>query len=204
MTDHLGVCAGYADTFKFLCDMAGLPCITVCGKGFDRDGMNGDLHAWNMIWIDGSPYWVDVTWGDNIYEWAGYWYGCPEYYAYFCVDDEAFLRRHTVSTTMNWYVTDHFSAVYPACRDTRYTWFSLQDLVFGNYEEAKEYIRMNLRDGIPYFSMQFTSQEELDRTFNNLITYNLLGDFMQEAGVWYGEYQYYIDYCNMTLFLELR
>lgn len=204
MANHIGVCSGYSDTFKFLCDAAGLPCITVVGYGYDGDGMNGGRHAWNMIMIDGSTYWVDVTWGDNVLEGEHYWYGCPDYYAYFCVDDATFLRRHSVSSTMNESDGYHFSATYPSCIDTRYTWFSLQDLVFSNYEEACNYIRGNLPYGIPYFWMQFTSREEMDRTLNNLITYRCIEDLMQEAGVWYGEYQYTYDYNNMILILELR
>ena len=203
MMDHLGVCAGYSDTFKFLCDAAGLPCITVVGYGYDENGMNGGEHAWNMIMIDGSTYWVDVTWGDGKLEEGNYWYSCPGFYAYFCADDAMFLRTHSISYTMYWDDGNHFSAVYPSCTDAAYTWFSLHDLVFSSYEEAYSYIRGNLPQGNTCYWMQFTSREEMDRMINN-ITPDLIGELLQEAGVWYGEYHYFYDYCTMTLALELR
>ncbi len=197
MTDHLGVCAGYADTFKFLCDAAGLPCIIVVGIA------NGEDHAWNMIMIDGSAYWVDVTWGDSKSEEGYYWYNCPEFYAYFCADDAMLIRSHSISYTMLRNDGDHFWAVYPSCTDTTYTWFSLHDLVFSSYDEAYSYILGSLPQGSPEYWMRFTSQEEMDRMINN-ITPDFIGELLQEAGVWYGEYQYYYNYNTMTFALELR
>jgi len=54
-----GVCAGYGDAFKLLCDAAGLPCIVVTGTG------GGVPHEWNKVKIEGSYYIVDVTWNDD-------------------------------------------------------------------------------------------------------------------------------------------
>ena len=49
------VCEGNASAYKFLCDLADIPCIMVTGT------LDGGNHAWNMIWIDGEPSHVDVT-----------------------------------------------------------------------------------------------------------------------------------------------
>lgn len=49
------VCEGYARSYKFLCDLADIPCITVTGE------LEGGLHAWNIIWINGEPSHVDIT-----------------------------------------------------------------------------------------------------------------------------------------------
>lgn len=46
------VCAGFADAFKYLSDMAGLDSIVVVGEN----------HAWNNIRLDGKWYLVDLTW----------------------------------------------------------------------------------------------------------------------------------------------
>ena len=53
--DSLAVCEGIAMTYKFLCDLAGIPCIYVSGE------LNGESHGWNMIWLDNQPAFVDVT-----------------------------------------------------------------------------------------------------------------------------------------------
>lgn len=53
--DCLAVCEGIAMTYKFLCDLTGIPCIYVSGL------LNGEPHGWNMIWINNEPAFVDVT-----------------------------------------------------------------------------------------------------------------------------------------------
>ena len=53
--DKIAVCEGIARTYKFLCDLSGIPCAYV--NGF----FDGERHGWNMVWIDGEPSFVDVT-----------------------------------------------------------------------------------------------------------------------------------------------
>ncbi len=53
------VCTGYAKAYKALCDYMGLECIMVNGTQ-DEVG-----HAWNMVMLDGTPYYVDCTYGDT-------------------------------------------------------------------------------------------------------------------------------------------
>lgn len=92
LTDHLAVCAGYSATYKYLMDLAGVPCEYITGDSDGTDEMAAELgygwsvsHAWNIVQIDGEWYHVDVTWddlgGDNIR------------YDYFLKSDKA-LRGH--------------------------------------------------------------------------------------------------------------
>ena len=53
--DGIAVCEGISMAYKFLCDLAGIPCIFVSGT------LNGVPHAWNMVWIHSEPSFVDVT-----------------------------------------------------------------------------------------------------------------------------------------------
>ena len=55
LIDGNGVCEAYAEAFKLLCDKAGIPCISV----YSHD------HEWNAVKLDGSWYYVDVTWIDT-------------------------------------------------------------------------------------------------------------------------------------------
>ncbi|CAF1305689.1 unnamed protein product [Rotaria magnacalcarata] len=65
-----GVCAGYANIYKYLSDQLELPCEVVSGysKGYgfdDRDGatpMETD-HAWNVVEIYHHWYLMESTWG---------------------------------------------------------------------------------------------------------------------------------------------
>ncbi|MCD7733286.1 MAG: hypothetical protein LUH56_07605 [Oscillospiraceae bacterium] len=53
------VSEGYSKAFKYLCDLAGIDCITVSGT---VTGGTGDgEHMWNIVCLDGVNYLVDVT-----------------------------------------------------------------------------------------------------------------------------------------------
>ena len=53
------VCEGYTKAFQYLLQKVGIQSFLATGKG------NGDLHAWNIVRIDGKYYNVDLTWDDQ-------------------------------------------------------------------------------------------------------------------------------------------
>lgn len=61
------VCAGYATSFKLLCDKFDIPCVYVSGTAGGTEGgtQKGGAHAWNYVKIDNAWYAVDVTWADQ-------------------------------------------------------------------------------------------------------------------------------------------
>ncbi len=52
------VCEGYSKAFQYLCDLSGLECITVTGY-MGTSSLGG--HMWNVVYLDGVNYLVDVT-----------------------------------------------------------------------------------------------------------------------------------------------
>ena len=55
-------CGGYAKAMKYMCDIAGIPCIYVHGYiGADPFA----THAWNEVHADGTLYSVDATWKES-------------------------------------------------------------------------------------------------------------------------------------------
>ena len=56
MYDELCVCAGYAQTFTYLCNAAGINAFAVRKSG---------VHRWNRVNIYGTWYEVDLTWYDT-------------------------------------------------------------------------------------------------------------------------------------------
>ena len=52
------VCAGYARSYKLLCDRLGVTCICVEGQ------INGEGHMVNFVKIGKKWYYVDPTWCD--------------------------------------------------------------------------------------------------------------------------------------------
>jgi len=60
MINKTAICAGYTSTFQLFMDLLGVECITVNGS----NRISGEVHAWNMVRIEGDWYCVDVTWND--------------------------------------------------------------------------------------------------------------------------------------------
>jgi len=64
-----GVCAGYADVFKLICDALEIRCVVVSGfsRGFGRrlfsvEDTSNSNHAWNMVTVNGKNFLIDTTW----------------------------------------------------------------------------------------------------------------------------------------------
>ncbi|MBO6214551.1 MAG: hypothetical protein J6N76_03320 [Lachnospiraceae bacterium] len=55
------VCQGYANAVAYLAQKLGLQAAVVTGYA------NGELHAWNLIKLDGQYYYLDSTWGNSSY-----------------------------------------------------------------------------------------------------------------------------------------
>ena len=92
MVDGRGLCGCYAKTAQYLLNGLGIPCAYITGQA------GGETHAWNLVWIDGVPTWMDVTWGDPVYEGADPDQG-PSY-DYFGLTTEDLLLTHTPDDTV--------------------------------------------------------------------------------------------------------
>lgn len=79
----------YARTFQFLCCKAGIPCTFIAGEA------NEGRHAWNLVYLDGSYYWIDPTWGETIY--ADGMESDNIKYDYFLVSDEVLFKSHVIT-----------------------------------------------------------------------------------------------------------
>ena len=60
LVEGLAVCQGYAEAYDYLLEKVGIDSILCSSDALE--------HAWNIVYIDGKPYHVDVTWDDPVYE----------------------------------------------------------------------------------------------------------------------------------------
>ena len=77
------VCAGYAAAFQYYMQRLGIPSAIVYGTTKEN-------HLWNIVYLDGDFYAIDITWDDPI--------GNPSnvyYYNYFNITDRAISQTHS-------------------------------------------------------------------------------------------------------------
>lgn len=88
LINHLAVCQGYAESFKLIMTELGIGCHIITGKA------DNELHAWNIVRIDGEWYQIDLTWDDPVPdEKTGE--KSPLIYNYFLITDEVMYQNHT-------------------------------------------------------------------------------------------------------------
>ena len=74
LVNRKALCAGYAEAFSYLLGKVGVKSSVVSGDAIDKNG-NRISHAWNIVYINGKPYYFDITWDDFnnkiVYDWFG-------------------------------------------------------------------------------------------------------------------------------------
>lgn len=95
----VGVCEGYAQTFKMLLEKVGIESIIVSEPRIN--------HAWNMVKIDGEYYHVDVTWDDPVPDRQG-----RVLHTYFNTSDRKMLQGKHVWDQQK----------YPNCTSEKYSY----------------------------------------------------------------------------------
>ena len=108
-----GVCAGYANLFKELCERLHIECLVVSGyaKGYSYDPnvhFTESNHAWNIVIIGDDHYLFDVTWASG---YATEMFGELEYIkfpktAHLFASPEEFVEKHLPSQR-RWQLLDH-------------------------------------------------------------------------------------------------
>lgn len=93
--DRTCVCEGYAKTFKYLVNEAGVPCEIVQGTARNSSGKT-ENHAWNIVCINNKWYYIDATWDDPIIVGSGT-ISESVHYKYFLKGKETMDKDHTLS-----------------------------------------------------------------------------------------------------------
>lgn len=88
LTSGKTVCNGYALLASKLLKQAGIENRIISGYASDGEG-EAELHAWNLVKLDGKWYHVDCTWDDPVPDQKG-----RVLYAYYNLSDEQIKKDH--------------------------------------------------------------------------------------------------------------
>lgn len=118
LVEGRGLCGCYAKATQYLLGLLGVDCAYISGTG------HGVSHAWDLVWIDGDPVWVDTTWGDPVPS-DGQTAPIPgPVYDYFCITTADLLRDHVIDDTVP----------VPVCTTERYDYFRANGLWFDTWD----------------------------------------------------------------------
>ena len=92
LVNNIAVCEGYAKSFKYLANQAGIECIMVIGTAKNSEG-DTESHAWNYVKLNNKWYAVDVTWDDPILIGSGF-IGNDIKYRYFLKSKATMAKDH--------------------------------------------------------------------------------------------------------------
>ena len=102
-----GVCSGYASAYAMCLDELGIKSYCV-----ESDKLN---HAWNIVYLDGEPYFVDSTWDDPIWDVCG-----RATHNNFLVSTSKLKQNHVANDYPTLPVSTYYDDFYWTCSDTAF------------------------------------------------------------------------------------
>ncbi len=154
LVDGEASCEGYAKAAKLLLDACGVDNYLVCGTAMREDGSK-EGHMWNIVFIDGKPYNLDVTWDDPLGDGALQ----NKRYSYFNITDAAIQKTHS------------FDGAPVGCIYEDENYFSKNQKLFDSYDadmrnSLSELIAKESKAG--KIDIRFSSREVYERAIEGL------------------------------------
>ena len=161
------VCVGYAKAAQYLYNLLGIECVYV----------ESDIHAWNLIKLEGDYYHLDVTWGDNSNTDSRKDGGDEVSYACFCITTEEVLKlkSHTPEDLLS----------LPDCTATKCNYHIRMGLFFNeiNPDRVRNIIAKCVQTQKTSISFKFASVELLKEAKIQLIDSGKIGEFIRYANL---------------------
>ncbi|MCR5271407.1 MAG: hypothetical protein K6E13_00280 [Lachnospiraceae bacterium] len=180
------VCQGFANALQYLATKCGIQSIVVTGMGME------ELHAWNMINIEGSFYHVDVTWANTTFTDTETENSASIInYSYLCMTDSDISADYTITSTFD----------IPIAEDTTYTYFVHENRCFDTFDEGilGSVLNEAVTNQDESVSLKFMTQEAYDAAVNYLLVEFHIKDFCPDMTKAY----YYEDLDKLILTIRL-
>lgn len=167
LVEHKAVCAGYSAAYQLLMQRAGIPCIRVDGTA------TGGPHEWNLITLDGDPYYVDVTWDDPRPTDNG---AVPETHEFFCITTAELFETHSVDADVS----------VPLCTATKYDYYRYFDQYMETYDRAEFARRLrNAQDSVSVRFGSIAAAAEAERDLSGPGVIFSMDDSLQSVLIWH-------------------
>lgn len=171
--NHVSVCQGYAKAVQYLLGRLGMECALVMGT-VDT----GEVHAWNLVNLDGSYYYLDATWGDASYQLCDSGvetsvYGIPEIsYDYLCVTTAELEKTHTLDGELP----------MPLCDATENNFYVREDAYFLEYDrgQMEELFQRAASQGRKAVSMKCADEDCYRQVISAMIDGHEIFDYLPE------------------------
>ena len=169
--DGQSVCQGYAKATQYLLSKAGVKATLVVGYV-----ENGEGHAWNLVYADGEPYYVDTTWGD-----ASYRMTTEESYEvnnlpvinydYLCVTTEQLCKTHRIENVVS----------VPECTAVKDNYYVREGAYFTEYNEEQltQFFEKSYAEGKEYITLQCADETVFSEMNEELITGQRIFEYME-------------------------
>ncbi len=171
--NHISVCQGYAKATQHLLNALGIPCTLVLGTVGENEG-----HAWNLVNIGGSCYYVDTTWGDASYQLDTLveesQLSMPEInYDYLNVTTAELLRTHTISPDMD----------MPLCIDTAANYYVMEGALFSSYDrqQMEELFQRAIEEGREDVTIKCADEESYVQVTTALLDNQEIFRYLKES-----------------------
>lgn len=182
---HNSVCAGYSKAFQYILNRMGMFCTYITGSI-----AGGGEHGWNMVRIGDNYYYVDVTWGDPVFQ--GQVEGTQDSmknYNYLCCTSQELFRTHVPDGAVP----------LPECSSDDYNYYKMNGMYYEvfDYDTIHSRLMESVWNNESSIVMKFGSQEAYDQAKYELFEGKLLQDagqyLMEQSGVSSWNYRYHTD-----------
>lgn len=169
--NHASVCQGYAKAFQYLMKHLGLDCTLVQGTVGTGEG-----HAWNLVRVNGSFYYVDCTWGDASYSQDGSTEQIsilPQInYDYLCVTTEELNKTHMVRSDMT----------MPVCVENKDNYYVREGAYFTSYDRSRmELLFQGLNSGTKSeVTIKCATRACYDEIYRGMLEEQEVFDYLQD------------------------
>lgn len=165
------VCMGYAKATQYLLNKMGIFCTLVTGNILDETNSS---HAWNLVRIGESYYYVDTTWGSPGYNVQGDREDAISY-SYLCCSDKTISTTHKANEDI----------LLPSCTDESYHYYRRKGCWYETYDKERicDVLKEDIEANSQKTELCFQEEEGYQQAVQDIVEGNLIQEVIQKTSI---------------------